>query len=370
MKRINSKIFLMLINFLVFTISFQEQCFSGNNYSENNYEISNQYSSSFICNPNYFPWTRTFTYSTVNNEGIKIKTDSCGNVYVAGNTDSTIGGVNNYNFLIIKYGPGGDTLWVRSYNGIDTTSLRDDLVSDMTIDASGNVYVTGRSMNKYGNFDYATVKYSTDGVLQWVKRYNAPYNDIDIPRAIAVDNSGNVYVTGQSRFSSASYQYVTIKYNTNGDSLWLINYNGGGNESFALGLSLDNAGNCYVSGYSIRYAESWNLVTIKYSPSGIAQWTIMYNGTGANTQEVLTAMKMDTSGNIYLTGYSNMSSPNMDYLTVKYDKNGNYQWAKTYNGTGNADDYSLSLATDLSGNVIVTGYSYGTGSNNLIKIYK
>lgn len=363
MKRINPKIILMLIKFLVFTVCFQEHCFAEKASGENRYENLNQSTGSFLCDPNIFPWTRQLHHGSRSDEGLKIKTDSCGNVYVAGNSDSTAS-FNNIDFIIIKYGPNGDTLWIRKYNGIDTTSIRNDYVSDMTIDASGNVYVTGKSNNKYGNFDYATVKYSTDGVLQWVKRYNAPYNDIDIPTAIAVDNSGNVYVTGLSRFSSASYQYVTIKYNTNGDSLWLINYNGGGNESYAVGLSLDNAGNCYVSGHSIRFAESWNLVTIKYSPSGIAQWTIMYNGTGANTQEILTAMKIDTSGNIYLTGYSNMSSPNMDYLTVKYDKNGNYQWSKTHNGTGNADDYSLSVAIDLSGNVIVTGYSYGTGSNN------
>jgi len=283
---------------------------------------------------------------------------------VAGNTDSTIGSVNNYNFLIIKYGPGGDTFWVRSYNGIDTTSIRNDLVSGMTIDASGNVYVTGRSMNQYGNFDYATVKFNTDGVLQWAKRFNAPYNNIDIPNAIAVDKSGNVFVTGQSRYSSEGYQYVTIKYSSNGDSLWLRNYNGDGNSSSAIGLSVDDSGNCYVSGNSIRFAQSWNFVTIKYNSSGNTQWTKMYSGTGANTQEVLTAMKTDTSGNIYLTGYSNMSSPNMDYLTIKYDNNGNYQWANTYNGTGNGDDYPLSLATDQSGNIIVTGYSIGTGSNN------
>lgn len=363
MEKINLYIGSIIISFLLTAVLLQNPC-QGENSFNKSYETLNQTDGSSLCDPNYFPWTRTFTYSTRNNEGVKIKTDSCGNVYVAGNTDSTSNLGNNYNFLIIKYGPGGDTLWVRSYNGIDTTSNRDDFVSDMAIDASGNVYVTGRSINKYGNFDYVTLKFNTDGVLQWAKRFNAPYNNIDIPSAIAVDKSGNVFVTGQSRYSSEEYQYVTIKYNSNGDSLWLRNYDGGGNSSVAIGLSADDSGNCYVSGYSIRYAESWNFVTIKYSPSGITQWTKMYNGAGANTQEVLAAMKLDNSGNVFLTGYSNMSSPNLDYLIVKYDRNGNYQWANTYNGTGNWDDYPLSLATDKAGNVIVTGYSYGPGSNN------
>ncbi|MBK8551549.1 MAG: SBBP repeat-containing protein [Ignavibacteria bacterium] len=363
MKKISLCAGSMIICFLLNTVLFQNHCTAEINYTINSEKIY-QSDGSFLCNPNYFPWTRQLHYGTRTDEGIKIKTDSCGNVYVAGNTDSTTSGLNNYNFLIIKYGPGGDTLWVRSYNGIDTTSIRNDLVSDMTIDASGNVYVTGRSMNKYGNFDYATVKFDTDGVLQWAKRFNAPYNDIDVPNAIAVDKSGNVFVTGQSRFNSANYQYVTIKYSSNGDSLWLRNYNGDGNSSSAIGLSVDDSGNCYVSGNSIRFAESWNFVTIKYNSSGSTQWTKMYKGSGANTQEVLAAMKMDNAGNIFLTGYSNMSSPNMDYLIVKYDRGGNYHWANTYNGTGNGDDYPLSLTTDQSGNVIVTGYSIGPGSNN------
>ncbi|HMS65791.1 MAG TPA: SBBP repeat-containing protein [Ignavibacteria bacterium] len=316
------------------------------------------------CNPGYNSWIRQLRYGTRTDDGSKVKTDSCGNVYVAGNSDSSYSSIGNSDFLIIKYGPSGDTLWIRKYNGIDTTNSRNDMVSDLVIDVSGNVFVTGKSMNKYGNFDYATVKYNTDGVFQWARRFNAPYNDADIPSAIAVDNSGNVYVTGQSRYSSFDNQYVTIKYNSNGDSLWLANYNGGGNSSSAFGLCVDNSGNCYVSGHSLRFAESWNFVTIKYNSSGIAQWTKMYNGAGGNTQEVLNSMKMDTSGNIYLNGYSNMSSPNMDYIAVKYDKNGNFLWASTYNGTGNGDDFSLSSTYDLSGNVYVTGYSTGTGSNN------
>lgn len=360
MKKIILYLGLILICSNLFFLQNENVSFANENSAVLNSDISLKENSDYSsCFPGNASWTRQLRYGTGSDDGIKVKTDSCGNVYVAGNSDSA---VNNFDFLIIKYGPEGDTLWIRKYNGIDTTNNRNDIVTDMTIDVSGNVYLTGRSMNKYGNFDYATVKYNTDGVFQWAKRYNAPYNDIDIPRAIAVDNSGNVYVTGYSRFSSASYQYVTIKYNSNGDSLWLLNYNGGGNESFGIGLSLDNTGNCYVSGYSIRYAESWNFVTIKYNSSGIAQWIKMYNGTGANTQEVLAAMNTDTSGNVYLTGYSNMSSPNMDYLTVKYDKNGNFQWAATYNGSGSSDDFPLSLTSDNGGYVIVTGYSTGSGT--------
>ncbi|MBL8008541.1 MAG: SBBP repeat-containing protein, partial [Ignavibacteria bacterium] len=207
-----------------------------------------------LCNPNYISWTRQQHYGFRSDEGLKIKIDSCGNVYVAGNSDTTAV-TTDINFIIIKYGPGGDTLWIRTYNGIDTTSLREDYVSDMTIDAAGNVYVTGRSRNQFGNFDYATVKYNTDGVLQWAKRFNAPYNDIDIPLAIGVDNSGNVFVTGQSRFSSSNYQYLTIKYNSSGDTVWTRKYDGDGNSSSGEKLIVDNAGNCYVSGNSLRFAQ-------------------------------------------------------------------------------------------------------------------
>jgi hypothetical protein len=121
---------------------------------------------------------------------------------------------------------------VRSY-GSDNGPDGNDLAYAIAVDDSGNVYVTGWSFGKGTNYDCATVKYNTNGVLQWIQRFNGPVNDIDGANSIAIDNSGNVYITGVMRRSNLNYfdDYLTIKYNNLGDSLWVRKYNGTGNST-------------------------------------------------------------------------------------------------------------------------------------------
>jgi len=99
--------------------------------------------------------------------------------------------------------------WVARYNGPDNS---EDRAQDIAVDGSGNVYVTGQSKGSGTGYDYATIKYNTTGKLLWAKRYNGPGNSCDWPWAIAVDGSGNVYVTGDSLGSGTNYDYATMKY--------------------------------------------------------------------------------------------------------------------------------------------------------------
>jgi hypothetical protein len=86
----------------------------------------------------------------------------------------------------------------------------------MVVDASGNVYVTGSSLDEAVTFDYATIKHDSTGQEQWVGRYNGLGNDTDVATTIAVDASGNVYVTGVRAGSGTNTDYGTIKYNSFG----------------------------------------------------------------------------------------------------------------------------------------------------------
>ena len=129
-----------------------------------------------------------------------------------------------YDYLTIKYNSAGQEQWVASYNGPGNAL---DFADAIAVDSSGNVYVTGESYGLDSARDYATIKYNSTGQEQWVARYNGPANYDDEARAIALDGSANVYVTGYSYgVGDAGIDYATIKYNSAGQQQWVARYNG------------------------------------------------------------------------------------------------------------------------------------------------
>ena len=152
---------------------------------------------------------------------------------------------------------------------------------------SGNVYVTGSvfaGTGYSGRTDYLTVKYNSAGVQQWKQQYNGPGNSFDYPTAIAADNAGNVIITGYS--TGIDLDFATIKYNTNGVQQWIARYNGPANSSdIAYALTLDNAGNVYVTGSDQKVIYNSDFLTVKYNSSGVQQWTARYNGPANDNDE-------------------------------------------------------------------------------------
>ncbi|MCX8015191.1 MAG: SBBP repeat-containing protein, partial [candidate division WOR-3 bacterium] len=159
----------------------------------------------------------------------------------------------------------------------------------------------------------------------WVKRYNA-YNDTDYARAIVVDTAGNVYVTGSSKGSAGKYDVVTIKYNTNGTPQWLRRFVNPDNEnSYANSITTDNAGNVYVVGCIYSPSTLYNYLIVKYNNNGTYQWHKTYDGPGHGIDEAF-AIAVDSVKNVYVTGKSQQGSAigaNFDIVTIKYDSSGN-----------------------------------------------
>jgi len=162
-------------------------------------------------------------------------------------------------------------LWVRHYaSGLIPVN---DYAYAVAVDGSGNVYVTGYSYGSGTSTDYATIKYNAAGAQQWVARYNRPGNSDDGATALAVDATGNVYVTGYSRSSGTSRDYATIKYNAAGAKEWEARYNRPENsDDIATALAVDATGNVYVTGYSVGSGNSYDYATIKYNAAGAQQW--------------------------------------------------------------------------------------------------
>jgi uncharacterized delta-60 repeat protein len=292
-----------------------------------------------------------------------VAVDDLSNVYVAGNSP---GQTSANDISTIKYDSAGQQQWVQRYNGPGNSDDGTNGTNAIAVDSSGNVYVAGWSAGTE-NTDYVVIKYNSNGDQQWTQRYNGLGNGYDAPYGIALDSSGNVYVTGSSTGDGTGFDYTTIKYNSDGQQQWTLSYNGSGNGyDAALALTVDASGNVYVTGLSTAQNGMGDCVTIKYDTDGNQQWLKTYDGP-ANGNDYGNAIAVDGSGNVYVTGSSTGSTTNGDYLTIKYDSTGQQQWAPTYSSPGSNLDEGRSVGLDGSGNVYVTGvlaYSEGKSATD------
>ena len=272
----------------------------------------------------------------------------------------------------------------------------------MTIDDNGNIYVTGPGDGgKKAGLDFVTLKYAPNGELKWAVRYNGPNSGEDYPYAIAVDGSGNVYVTGRSFVSNLSkglfnFDYATVKYDQGGGLVWASRYNSAGNRNdVSKDVKIAPDGYIYVTGYSdAEYVlgPGNSITTIKYDPSSGAEvWKEVYdvlpNISGGPGEEA-NSIAFDASSNIYIAGtavvkynksthailwedYStgnrrkilvdgsdNVFTTGFSGKTNKYDQEGNLLW-QTSSSAGFWD-----MALDQTGNVYVTGSNDDENGNS------
>jgi len=166
------------------------------------------------------------------------------------------------------FAQGGVLLW---------TNLNPGGAAAIAVDSSGRVFVAGYLQNgtNYANYDYATLAYSNSGLLLWTNRYHDTGNLSSGPSAIAVDHSGNVFVTGSSfvpppspALHGTDHRYLTIAYSANGLPLWTNTYSGGG-DSYALAVAADQNGKVFVTGNSIEGTNRYgNMTTVAYTSAG------------------------------------------------------------------------------------------------------
>jgi uncharacterized delta-60 repeat protein len=275
--------------------------------------------------------------------------DSKGNIIVTGSAPRSGTGSD---YLTIKYDATGKRLWTAFYAGPDRGS---DSAAGVATDSQDNIYVTGSSDGPWKRA-YATVKYSPAGEEIWVRRFEGSAGEDDFATAIAIDINDNVYVTGSSGVTSSDRDYVTLKYDPDGQELWApVRYKGpaGANDE-AVAIAVDAAGHVYVTGKSKSDSSGYDFATVKYGANGKELWVARYDGP-AHGDDVPAALALDGQGNVIVTGRSQGSESGLDFATLKYSPGMQEIWLRRFNGPVSGDDEPSALAMDAAGNVHITG---------------
>ena len=293
--------------------------------------------------------------------------DPDGNPCLAGASEGIGTGLD---YATIKYDKqDGSELWVARFHG----RIDGDGATALAVDSTGNIYVTGHGDQlcnpRCADGNYVTVKYDPYGNEQWVARYG-PRSGAHIPRAIVVDPEGNVYITGTSEGFTTLSDYATVKYDANGREVWATRYSGwtrGINSATALALDPD--GNVCVTGWSLRRELTYDFdyVTLQYDQAGNELWMARYDGSGNGWDEP-GSIVVDADRNVYVAGYSEGAGTRYDFATVKYDRYGQEQWVARYDGPSSGHDSAKAIAVDPQKNVYVTGASTGKAFSESITL--
>jgi hypothetical protein len=344
--------------------------------------------------------------------GQGIATDASGNVYITGFTLSTSGiattgayktsGGGAYcDAFLAKFSSSGSLYWATYYGGSNF-----DYGNGVATDASGNVYITGNTQSSSGiatsgayqtlnagREDVFLAKFSSSGSLYWATYYGG--RDEDFGQGVATDATGNVYITGYTFSTSGiatSSAYKTsgggtyndallAKFSSSGSLSWATYY-GGSDQDFGKGVAIDTSGNVYITGYTFSTsgiatssayqtsnAGNYDVFLAKFSSSGTLSWATYYGGSDFDLGY---GVAMDGSGNVFITGYTHSTSgiatsgayktsgggAYEDAFLAKFSSSGSLSWATYYGGKD--FERGNGVATDVSGNVYITGNTQST----------
>jgi len=296
-------------------------------------------------------WTNSITSGGPEGLGL----DKAGNLYVLVSPS----GSSVSQFITLKYDPTGHPVWTNVYKATPTGA---DYPVALALDDAGNVFVSGSSDGPGTGLNYATIKYAPDGTGLWTNRYvDTAYGQI--VEAMTLDRDGNVIVTGDA-MRYVSHLYATVKYASNGTPLWTNLMEGPVYQGGAVPrVNTDLAGNVFIlSGSPGANSNDADFTLVKLTKDGVPLWTSRFfeTNTGNPAPE---ATATDSAGNFYLTGSWNSGGTNDDYVIVKWAADGTALWTNRYDGPANSDDWVQDLAVDPAGHVYVTGASKGVGTD-------
>lgn len=329
-------------------------------------EIKNNIIGLRYNNAGVIQWSTLFSTGALNNNIARsIGVDGTGNILIAGYTEV----IPNKNALTIKLSSEGNIEWNNTYNGIGDNA---DNVHAIIHDASNSMYLAGYTYGYESDRNFLVMKLGVTGNILWKNEINGSSNtqSTDDAIALASDNGGNIYATGFIKNSGTGYDMILAKYSATGDSIWAQQYNyASANETDkAIGIAISNDNNIYITGRSDQDASiisNDDIITIKYSSSGIMEWTNRFNGTGNGIDNAKT-IKVSTSGNIYVVGKT-FNGADFDIVLIKYNAAGVQQWVKTFDGTFGNDE-GIGMTIDAEENIFIVGEILNSDANKDISI--
>jgi hypothetical protein len=294
-----------------------------------------------------------------------IKVDNAGNVFVTGASVGSLFAM--VDFVTIKYNTAGIQQWVSRYNGANGF----DIPAGLVLDNAGNPIVSGASASSSANtnLDVTTVKYNaaTGAQITVQKQINVG-NGQDKVVAETRDNVGNVYVTGGVTYNGIDYDVQTIKYDVNMNPVWIKTYDGYGKSDLGNDIAVDNNGNVVITGYATLPNLDKQLIVISYAPNGNVNWTTKYQYTNIGNAEGI-KVKIKNTNEIFV-GATITTTSNSDMAILRFDANGRQNIQKIYNSANNYNDRLLDLMID--GNTIIVSGQQNTGTinNNVVVKYE
>ena len=268
-------------------------------------------------------------------------------------------------YCVIKYDKGsGNEIWDATY---DSTRNGIDEATAVAVDTSGNVYVTGKSQESStkgdpNSLDFLTLKYNSSGKkVEWEVRDDCGVFGDDEPTAIAVDGDGNVYVTGQNNVNTGNTDFYTVKYDTDGQPVWAAGQSYGGDyEDRAVGVAFDDEGNVYVTG-KLMGLDEYDYATMRYNKdTGAEEWIdIIFASGNGDDMPVGLAFAVDglpETGFIFVAGFKTTANNGKDFFSIKYTLDGDIAWVAQFNSGDGVDDEATAMFMNTTG-LYVTGFS-------------
>ncbi|MBN1898799.1 MAG: SBBP repeat-containing protein [Spirochaetes bacterium] len=246
-------------------------------------------------------WTQQQWFGISSGFASGIDVDPYQNVYLTGYRVTN----SNYDFFTIKYDPSGNTIWTQIWN----SGGNYDIGKGITVDKDLNVYVVG---DKGMIADWVIIKYDPSGTSIWTQYHNSGPMSEDWANGVVVDSMGNIYVTGQKRLGD-NRDFFTKKYDSSGSTVWTQQYETGKSYEYAKDIAIDSYDCIYVTGMK---SNEFNLdfFTIKYDSDGNTVWTQQFDGGIGH--DIPNGITVDREHNVYVAG-EKFNGTDQDYLTIK-----------------------------------------------------